>query len=138
MCATIALTILCPLKIRTLSSTLTLHFPAQGDWASKSSERSSASIPKDEPRRGCRGSAGPWGLARGARLVSAPSSGAARAGAIRARRGRAALPPPGTRPRSAPAAPGCSAFDQLAAGTAPTASGGSPFACQPSSVRSCC
>lgn len=55
MCATIALTILCPLKIRTLSSTLTLHFPAQGDWASKSSERSTASIPKDESRRDCHG-----------------------------------------------------------------------------------
>lgn len=53
MCATIALTILCPLKIRTLSSTLTLHFPAQGDWASKSSKRSNASVPKDESERDC-------------------------------------------------------------------------------------
>lgn len=53
MCATIALTILCPLKIRTLSSTLTLHFPAQGDWASKSSKRSDAAVPKDESKRDC-------------------------------------------------------------------------------------
>lgn len=70
MCATIALTILCPLKIRTLSSTLTLHFPAQGDWASKSSKRSNASIPKDESKRDCHRLCGArrW---RGARCVRA-------------------------------------------------------------------
>ena len=53
MYATIALTILCPLKIRTLSSTLTLHFPAQGDWASKSSKSSNVSVPRDESERDC-------------------------------------------------------------------------------------
>lgn len=47
--------ILCPLEIRTLSSTLALHFPALGERSSKSVQRTLAFLSQDELKSNCHG-----------------------------------------------------------------------------------